>query len=198
MYCTVKEIIREVLDTDVPDSECVFAVVLTRGDVRHIAQDWSLTDDELETVMQRLDDAFEYGADVSVVHGVVRELMEEKRASRQVTVPAVMLEKVMALAGSEMKRLYAVGSENGGDGDAFVREEREVTGAGRGEDVMNISTETREILRNYRAVINAQRREMGQKPLTTAQIVDEICDFVANQQAVFLGGHYILQGSRNR
>ncbi len=65
-------------------------------------------------------------------------------------------------------------------------------------DVMNISTETREILRNYRAVINARRREMGQKPLTTAQIVDEICDFVANQQAVFLGGHYILQGSRNR
>ncbi|WP_150003756.1 DUF1380 family protein [Escherichia albertii] len=121
MYCTVKEIIREVLDTDVPDSECVFAVVLTRGDVRHMAQDWSLSDDELETVMQRLDDAFEYGADVSVVH----ELMEEKRASRQVTVPAVMLEKVMALAGSEMKRLYAVGSENGGDGDVFVREERE-------------------------------------------------------------------------
>ncbi len=126
MYCTVKEIIRDVLDTDVPDSECVFAVVLTRGDVRHIAQDWSLTDDdELETVMQRLDDAFEYGADVSIVHDVVRGLMEEKRASRQVTVPAVMLEKVMALAGSEMKRLYAVGSENGGDGDAFVREERE-------------------------------------------------------------------------
>lgn len=114
MYCTVKEIIRDVLDTDVPDSECVFAVVLTRGDVRHIAQDWNLSDDELETVMQRLDDAFEYGADVSIVHDVVRELMEEKRASRQVTVPAVMLEKVMALAGSEMKRLYAVGSESGG------------------------------------------------------------------------------------
>ncbi|CSG89631.1 Uncharacterised protein [Shigella sonnei] len=56
-------------------------MVLTRGDVRHIAQDWSLTDDELETVMQRLDDAFEHGADVSVVHGVVRELMEEKRGS---------------------------------------------------------------------------------------------------------------------
>ena len=50
---------------------------------------------------------------------------------------------------------------------------------------MNISTETREILRNYKTVINARRREMGQKPLTTAQIVDEICDFVTNQQAVF-------------
>ncbi|STM08557.1 putative DNA methylase [Escherichia coli] len=31
-----------------PDSECVFAVVLTRGDVRHIAQDWNLSDDELK------------------------------------------------------------------------------------------------------------------------------------------------------
>ncbi|MCW3234550.1 hypothetical protein [Escherichia coli] len=49
---------------------------------------------------------------------------------------------------------------------------------------MNISTETREILRNYRAVINARRREMGQKPLTTAQIVDEICDFVAQLSAL--------------
>ena len=124
MYCTVKEIIREVLDTDVPNSECVFAVVLTRGDVRHIAQDWNLSDDELETVMQRLDDAFVYGACDRVVSDIVNELMEEKRASRHVTVPAVMLE-VMALAGSEMKRLYAVGSENGGDGDAFVREELE-------------------------------------------------------------------------
>ncbi|HAG1615963.1 TPA: membrane domain protein, partial [Salmonella enterica] len=34
-------------------------------------------------------------------------LMEEKRASRQVTVPAVMLEKVMVMAGSEIYRLHA-------------------------------------------------------------------------------------------
>ncbi|EPC6834252.1 TPA: DUF1380 domain-containing protein [Escherichia coli] len=126
MYCTVKEIIRDVLDTDVPDSECVFAVVLTRGDVRHMAQDWNLSDDELETVMQRLDDAFVYGACDRVVSDIVNELMEEKRVNRLVTVPAVLLEKVMVMAGSEMKRLYAVGSENGGDGDAFVREEREI------------------------------------------------------------------------
>lgn len=100
------------------------AIVITRLK-SPLAQDWSLTDDELETVMQRLDDAFVYGACDRVVSDIVNELMEEKRASRHVTVPAVMLEKVMALAGSEMKRLYAVGSENGGDGDAFVREERE-------------------------------------------------------------------------
>ncbi|MBJ1952687.1 hypothetical protein JFY36_25420, partial [Escherichia coli] len=66
-----------------------------------------------------------YGACDRVVSDIVNELMEEKRVNRLVTVPAVLLEKVMALAGSEMKRLYAVGSENGGDGDAFVREERE-------------------------------------------------------------------------
>ncbi len=124
MYCTVKEIIREVLNTDVPDSECVFAVVLTRGDVRHMAQDWNLSDDELETVMQRLDDAFVYGACDRVVSDIVNELMEEKRVNRLVTVPAVLLEKVMVI-GSEIYRLHAVGSENGGDGDAFVREERE-------------------------------------------------------------------------
>ncbi|MCV0926610.1 hypothetical protein MLQ37_024450, partial [Escherichia coli] len=92
----------------------------------HMAQDWNLSDDELETVMQRLDDAFEYGADVSIVHDVVRGLMEEKRVDRLVTVPAVLLEKVMVMAGSEIYRLHAVGSENGGDGDAFVREEREI------------------------------------------------------------------------
>ncbi|HBZ4228811.1 TPA: hypothetical protein MG546_27515 [Klebsiella pneumoniae] len=56
---------------------------------------------------------------------------------------------------------------------------------------MNISTETREILRNYRTVINARRREMGQKPLTTAQIVDEICDFVANLRIFMKGDHSI-------
>ncbi|EOU49402.1 hypothetical protein WC5_00113 [Escherichia sp. KTE114] len=61
---------------------------------------------------------------------------------------------------------------------------------------MNISTESREILRNYKAVMNARRREIGQKPLTTAQIVDEICDFVVNQQAVFIGGQYILQAAK--
>ena len=104
-----------------PDSECVFAVVLTRGNVRHMAQDWNLSDDELETVMQRLDDAFVYGACDRVVSDIVNELMEEKRVNRLVTVPAVLLEKVMVMAGSEIYRLHAVGSENGGDGDAFVR-----------------------------------------------------------------------------
>ncbi|WP_338318532.1 hypothetical protein, partial [Escherichia coli] len=85
-----------------------------------------LSDDELETVMQRLDDAFVYGACDRVVSDIVNELMEEKRVNRLVTVPAVLLEKVMVMADSEIYRLHAVGCENGGDGDAFVREEREI------------------------------------------------------------------------
>ncbi|TXP20345.1 hypothetical protein FV258_25345, partial [Escherichia coli] len=59
MYCPVKEIIRDVLDTSVPDSESGFVVVLARRVVRHHAQDWSLTDHELVNVTQRLDYGFE-------------------------------------------------------------------------------------------------------------------------------------------
>ena len=96
-----------------PDSECVFAVVLTRGNVRHMAQDWNLSDDELETVMQRLDDAFVYGACDRVVSDIVNELMEEKRVNRLVTVPAVLLEKVMVMAGSEIYRPMLSGARTG-------------------------------------------------------------------------------------
>lgn len=68
---------------------------------------------------------------------------------------------------------------------------------------MNISTETREILRNYKTVINARRREMGQKPLTTAQVVDEICDFGESaggfpRRSLHLSGQQtqVIQGRR--
>ncbi|NZC54811.1 DUF1380 family protein [Escherichia coli] len=143
MYGTCETLCRE-LAVKYPGDMPLMLVIWSPEEIQALADgmDISLSDHEIrtvlarledipedqrtETVMQRLDDAFEHGADASVVHDVVRELMEEKRASRQVTVPAVMLEKVLALAGSEMKRLYAVGSENGGDGDAFVREEREI------------------------------------------------------------------------
>ncbi|GCU60588.1 hypothetical protein [Escherichia coli] len=58
---------------------------------------------------------------------------------------------------------------------------------------MNSSTETREILRNYKAVINARRGDMGQKPHTPTQIVDENWDFLATPKAAFTGGVTILQ-----
>lgn len=64
MYCSLKQSLNEVLSLDVEEGERVFVFTLTRGEVRHIAQDWNLSDDELEIVMQRLSTAFEYGAEV--------------------------------------------------------------------------------------------------------------------------------------
>lgn len=64
MYCSLKKALSELLSLDVEEVERVFVFTLTRGEVRHIAQDRNLSDDELETVMQRLGTAFEYGAEV--------------------------------------------------------------------------------------------------------------------------------------
>ncbi|EAB3126166.1 hypothetical protein I3G23_004000 [Salmonella enterica] len=63
---------------------------------------------------------------------------------------------------------------------------------------MNIKPETREILRQYKALINARRRDAGQQELTTAQVVDEICEYMTCQCAVYIGGHFILQGGKGR
>ncbi len=84
----------------------------------------------------------------------------------------------MALAGSEMKRLYAVGSENGGDGDAFVREEREAMDVVL--QALDGSTCHEYQHRNPRNSAQLQSRRInarrvvkwGRKPLTTAQIVE--------------------------
>ncbi|MCG9429829.1 hypothetical protein LCT58_22150 [Escherichia coli] len=63
---------------------------------------------------------------------------------------------------------------------------------------MNIKPETREILRQYKALINARRRDADQRELTTAQVMDEICEYMTCQCAVFIGGHFILQGGKGR
>ncbi|EAR6113595.1 hypothetical protein E0V76_19120 [Salmonella enterica subsp. enterica serovar Saintpaul] len=63
---------------------------------------------------------------------------------------------------------------------------------------MNIKPETREILRQYKALINARRRDADQRELTTAEVVDEICEYMTCQCAVYIGGHFILQGGKGR
>lgn len=63
---------------------------------------------------------------------------------------------------------------------------------------MNIKPETREILRQYKALINARRRDADQRELTTAQVVDEICEYMTCQCAVYIGGHFILQGGKGQ
>ncbi|EAQ6365599.1 hypothetical protein MSU25_004851 [Salmonella enterica] len=58
MYSSLKQAFSELLSLDVEEGERVFVFTLTRGEMRHIAQDRNLSDDELETVMQRLGTAF--------------------------------------------------------------------------------------------------------------------------------------------
>ncbi|EGJ0333460.1 hypothetical protein IHA61_004491 [Salmonella enterica] len=43
---------------------------------------------------------------------------------------------------------------------------------------MKLAPQSREILRQYKALINARRRDAGQRELTTAQVMDEICYYM--------------------
>ncbi len=88
-----------------------------------LTTEWNLSGEDITCVMQRLDATYDQGADVSMVRGITEELMDERRAIRDVSVPACALQKIMLLAGSEMKRLYAVAEDGGGDADAFLAEE---------------------------------------------------------------------------
>lgn len=63
------------------------------------------------------------GPDVSMIRRITEELMDDRRALRDVSVPASALQKIMLLAGSEMQRLHAVAEDGGGDADAFLAEE---------------------------------------------------------------------------
>ncbi|WP_176716652.1 hypothetical protein, partial [Klebsiella pneumoniae] len=55
-----------------------------------------------------------------------------------------------------------------------------------------------DILRQYKALMNARRRDAGQRELTTAQVMDEICYYMTCQCAVYIGGHFILQGGKGQ
>lgn len=76
-------------------------------------------------------------------------------------------------------------TDEGGQGDPARREIK-----------MKLDPQTRDILRQYKALINARRRDSGQRELTTAQVVDEICYYMTCQCAVYIGGHFILQGGK--
>ena len=63
---------------------------------------------------------------------------------------------------------------------------------------MKLAPQSRDILRQYKALINACRRDAGQRELTTTQVMDEICEYMICQCAVYIGGHFILQGGKAR
>lgn len=125
MYAPVKEIMTDLLKYNMASDDALLVLCITRKDIRMMATEWNLSEDDVTCVMQRLDATYDQGADVSMIRGITEELMDERRAIRDVTVPASVLEKIMLLAGSEMKRLYAVAEEGGGNPMEFIREEQE-------------------------------------------------------------------------
>jgi len=63
------------------------------------------------------------------------------------------------------------------------------------ESTMNLTPYTRDILRQYRALINVRRKAQGLDPVTTDKLIDSVCDFMISQYAVYLCGCFILQGN---
>ena len=61
---------------------------------------------------------------------------------------------------------------------------------------MKLDPQTRDILRQYKNLINARRRENCQRELKTEQVIDEICYYMTCQCSVYIGGHFILQGGK--
>ncbi|WP_318391022.1 hypothetical protein [Enterobacter sp.] len=59
---------------------------------------------------------------------------------------------------------------------------------------MELTTETRSILKQYRALINERRRQYDLPPITTAKLIDSMCEYMTCQYSVYLAGQFILQG----
>ncbi|CTP99936.1 conserved hypothetical protein [Klebsiella variicola] len=43
---------------------------------------------------------------------------------------------------------------------------------------MKLAPQSRDILRQYKSLINARRRDAGPRELTTAQVMNEICEYM--------------------
>lgn len=61
---------------------------------------------------------------------------------------------------------------------------------------MQLNAESRDILPQYKTLINGRRTAAGLPPVTTAQVVESICEYMTCQYAVFLAGQFILQGGK--
>lgn len=60
---------------------------------------------------------------------------------------------------------------------------------------MHLTPYSRDILRQYRSLINARRRDQGLDPVTTDKLIESFCEYMTSQYAVYLCGCFILQGN---
>ena len=126
MIGTARDIVLEMFRcSDLDGKKYVFAS-WDSNDIRSICVDWDLSSDEIETIMERLSSALEYGGCVSLIHGIVEEMIEERRENRTVTIPAASLAMVMQLAGREMQRIAVCAEDGGGSAEETLKEENDV------------------------------------------------------------------------
>ncbi|EKY3919892.1 DUF1380 family protein [Enterobacter hormaechei] len=126
MIGTAREIALEMFRCADLDVEKYVFASWDSNDIRSICVDWDLSSDEIETIMERLSTTLDYGGCVSLIHGIVEEMIEEKREHRTVTIPATSLEMVMQLAGREMQRIAVCAEDGGGSAEETLKEENDV------------------------------------------------------------------------
>lgn len=126
MIGTAREIALEMFRCADLDAEKYVFASWDSNDIRSICVDWNLSSDEIETIMERLSTTLDYGGCVSLIHGIVEEMIEEKREHRTVTIPATSLEMVMQLAGREMQRIAVCAEDGGGSAEETLKEENDV------------------------------------------------------------------------
>lgn len=63
---------------------------------------------------------------------------------------------------------------------------------------MELTPETRSILKQYRALINERRRNNDLSPLTTAKVIESMCEYMTCQASVYLCNCFIIQGGNGR
>ncbi|MDN0112754.1 hypothetical protein [Yersinia mollaretii] len=62
---------------------------------------------------------------------------------------------------------------------------------------MKLSPKTRDIIRQYKTVVNERRQSAGLSPLKTERIIEEICYYMTCQCSIYIGGTFIIQSGQD-
>ena len=126
MIGTVNDIAIALLENDRGSDEQIVCAVWRKEDIRHVTGEGALNEEEIRTVLERLDAELEYGANTSLIQSIAEGVREEQRENRTVTVPAASLETVIQLAVREMERIALCAIDGGGDAGETLRDENAV------------------------------------------------------------------------
>lgn len=126
MIGTVNEIVNALMKKAGESNEQIVCTVWGKEDIRQVTSEWALNEEEVRTVLDRLDAELEYGANTALIQSIAEGVREEQRENRTVTVPAASLETVMQLAFREMERIALCAVDGGGDVEETLRDENAV------------------------------------------------------------------------